>query len=420
MSEYVSSSSKTGLIRVSLISDRISDHRVQVAKFILNLDQYTRRIRAQILFNHLAASDLTEQHFSELLEGDWIKKIVDHENYSPRVVSMVSTDGVAQVTPEDFPKDVLESLDSPDRIWEKPYRALSRKCQHLLIALFFSNERGETITNLRANFDGLHKILCQEYNHSSDPHDFEDGLKTLESGFISISDKTVQFVNPAVRDFMNKVLVAPRLLLPLPATAKRADWAQNLWRYGENELTKEERREFSESFIEFVKRADHYPTLKMSKRERVVTPSRDDLPLGQRIWFLVSLAVESTKQEFLYAASAIIEASRLSIIPEDDGQTLPIVHQIIRDSINVDSQPGAQLLRQIEELLVTAIEEGGTTQGLINVLEAINEYFEDDVPSSIRQALEAAVYEEEEYIRGCPKVSWGLGASVDFYRSSVF
>ena len=381
-----------------LRSDRISNPRIRVTKYILNLDQYTRRIRAQILFNHLVASDLTEKHYSELLKGDWIKKIVDHENYSPRVVSMVTTDRVTKVAPEDFPKDILESLDSPNRIWEMPYKALSRNCQHLLMALFFSNERGETNTNLEVNFDGLHEILSQRHNHSIDPNDFEDGLKTLESGFISISDKTVQFVNPAVRDFMKKVLVSPGLLLPLPAAAKRADWAQRLWRHGKNELPKEERREFSESFTEFAKRADHYPTLKMTKRGRFLTTSQDDLPLGQRIWFLVSLALECTEEEFLYAALAIIEARRLSIIPEDDGRTLPIVHEMIRDSIGVDSQLGEQLLGQIEELLVTAIEEGLTTQGLTIVFEAVNEHFEDDVPSWIREALEAAVCGEEKYI----------------------
>jgi hypothetical protein len=373
----------------SLVSDRISDSHVQMSKFVLSLDQYTRRIRAQILLNHLAASDLTELHFSELLKGDWIKRIVDHENYSPRAVSMVTSNRVNQVIPRDFPSDILEALDSPDRIWEKPYRTLSSQCRNLLLALFFSNDRGETITNLRVNFVGLHMILCQKYNHSFGPNDFEDGLETLESGFISISGDTVQFVNPAVRDFMKMDLNTSEPLLHLPAAAKRADWAQRLWKHGTNVLSHRDLRRFSELFIEFSRMVDHYPTLKMT--------SRDDLPLGQRVEFLVSLAVESGKQEFLRAASTMIKAGRLDIIPDEDGYILPTAHKMIRDLVGIDSSLGAQLLRRIENLIVTVIEEGLTTEGLISVFEAVNKNFGNDVPSSIKQALKGAVCNEEEY-----------------------
>ena len=168
---------------------------------------------------------------------------------------------------------------------------------------------------------------------------------------------------------------------------------------------KGELRGFSESFIEFAKRIDHYPTLKTSKPGRVHTTSQGDLPLGHRIRFLVSLSVESTVQEFLYAASAIIEGERLSIIPEEDGYTLPIVHEMIRDLVGKDSPIGAQLLRQIEEQLVTFIEEGLTTQELIIVLESINEYFPDGVPFEIRQALEGGCLQGG---RVYSRINWGI------------
>ena len=430
------------LEEASSISDRISNSRIQVAKFILNLDQYTRRVRAHILFNHLVESDLTEQHFSELLKGDWIKKIVDHKNYSPRVISMVTREKVTDVAPVEFPQYILESLDSPDHIWKRPYRVLGAKYQHLLIALYFSNERGETITNLRVNYNGVHETLCKKYNYSPSQDDFEYALKTLESGFISISDKTVQYVNPAVRDFMKKTLDNPELLLLLPAAAKRADWAQCLWKHGKHVLTKRELRRFSESFIEFAKGIEQYPTLKITKHRRYQVTSPDDLPLGDRIRFLVLLAVESTEQEFLHLALAIIEARRLSIIPKEDGYTLPIVHEMVRDLVGKDSSIGVQLLRQIEELLVIVVEKGFTTQEFINAIEvhgtirdcictdspmgaqllvqieeelaavieeglstqeliaafeSVNEYFQGDVPFPIGQALEVAVCREEEY-----------------------
>ena len=96
-----------------LISDYVDESNVQLTTFLLDVGQYTRRVRAHILFNHLVNSGLTEEHFSELLKGDWIKKIVDHENYNPRVVSMVTSSRITRVDPKDFPADVLAGTKQP-------------------------------------------------------------------------------------------------------------------------------------------------------------------------------------------------------------------------------------------------------------------------------------------------------------------
>ena len=380
------------------VSDRVSDPRVQVTKFILNVGTYTRRIKAEILFNHLYVCDLSENHYLELLTGDWIKRIVDHKNYSPRVISTVTRNKVTEVTPKEFPKHILGALDNPKDIWEKPYRLLYPRHKHLLITLFFSNERGEPIANLKANYHGIHEALCKKYNHSSEPDDFDNALKTLESGFVSISDETVQYVNPAVQDFMKQFLDNPELLASLPSAANRVDWAERLWKYGKDVLSKGERQEFSESFIEFAKSTNNFPTLKEVESETGRTIVRDDLPLGHRIKFLVSLAVESAKQEFLDVASSIIETNQLNIIPEEDGCTLLAAHKMIRESLCMDFTVSRRLLTHIEELLVTVVKEGFDTDGLITVLEATKQYFEDEVPPQLREALDDAVENEKEYI----------------------
>ena len=57
------------------ISDYVDDKRFQLAKYLLDVGSYTRKIKAYILFNHLAASSLTREHFAALLEGDWLKRL---------------------------------------------------------------------------------------------------------------------------------------------------------------------------------------------------------------------------------------------------------------------------------------------------------------------------------------------------------
>ena len=144
-----------------LLSDYLDDGKLQLSKYILNVETYTRKIKSHILFNHLTVSELTPAHFAALLEDHWIKKIIDHRNYNPRVIASVSSDCVDIVQPDQYPAHVYEALENPDLIWSKPFRALSMKCQNLLVCLYFGSDRGEEIEQLRMTFVDLHKsVLC--------------------------------------------------------------------------------------------------------------------------------------------------------------------------------------------------------------------------------------------------------------------
>ena len=213
------------------ISDHVDDKKLQLAKYLLDVGTYTRKIKSQILFNHLAASDLQQEHFAALLDGDWLQKIVDHKNYNPRIISSVSSDSIDVVEPADYPGYIYHALETPELVWSKPYRALDMKSQNFLIALFFGSEYGQDIDELRGNFSELHRMVCGHYGQPTKPGDYEDALKSLESGFISIAGTTVRFVNPSVRDFLKSHLIEREFLKLLPPTSKRADWAQHLWQH---------------------------------------------------------------------------------------------------------------------------------------------------------------------------------------------
>ena len=142
------------------LSDHVDDRRLQLAKYLLDVGTYTRKLKSHIFFNHLLVSGLSRQHFSSLLEGDWLRRIVDHKNYNPRVIASVSSDLLDAVEPEGYPRYIYASLQNPDLIWSKPYRTLNMKCQNLLITLFFSSQYGQGVEVLRANFLELHRTVC--------------------------------------------------------------------------------------------------------------------------------------------------------------------------------------------------------------------------------------------------------------------
>ncbi|MCK1452177.1 hypothetical protein IVB36_15075 [Bradyrhizobium sp. 35] len=59
-------------------SERMDDKKVDITKYVLNVGKYTRRIKAHILYNHLATSDLGEEYLEALIDHEMLASIIDH------------------------------------------------------------------------------------------------------------------------------------------------------------------------------------------------------------------------------------------------------------------------------------------------------------------------------------------------------
>jgi len=254
------------------VSDHVDDRRFQLSKYLLDVGVYTRKVKSNILFNHLTVSKLSQDHFSSLLEGDWLKKIIDHKNYNPRVISSVSSSCLDDVQPNEYPKYILSALDDPQQIWDKPFKSLEIKHQNFLVTLFFGNQFVQDIKGLEAQYIATHRSVCQFYGQPIKPTDFEDALKSLESGFISISGGNVAFVNPSLRDYLKEYLTNKQLLKILAASSKRWDWGERLWKhlkevFAEND---DQLSEFCIHFKELAESACEVPTYKQVKNKKTI------------------------------------------------------------------------------------------------------------------------------------------------------
>ena len=379
------------------ISDRIDEPSVQLTKYLLDVEKYTRRVKAHILFNHLYYSDLTEKHFLALINADIIKDIVDHNNYNPRIVSQISSSRVDPINPEEFPDYVLSALSEPERIWKKPYKSLEFKSQNFLIALFFCSQVGESIETLRINYNALHKLLCNLHGRPSSLSDFEDALQKLESGFVSINGQKVEFVNPSVRDFLNVILADFEFLKNLPEAAERVDWARGLWRYGKTLLKDrhQDLKTFAKKFFSFAKIVDRYPSTKVTKWRKDSMFKRDDLSLAERVAFLCDLAFECGDLGFLESALLILNSDQLRIIPEEDARIGIGLHRKICVLLDENSVLRPGLLEGVERLVVNAIGSGLNLEELVGVIEVAKKSFGAETPMNVQDAIDNAVLDVE-------------------------
>jgi hypothetical protein len=126
----------------------------------------------------------------------------------------------------------MDALNHPQRLWDAAFRThIQPRCQHLLLALFFCSEYGTEIEELRPTYEAVRRRLCSTYGLARDPKDFEDSLRILEGGFVSIRENSVQFVNPSLRDYLGEYLHDAALLKDIAASSCESHWAERVWRY---------------------------------------------------------------------------------------------------------------------------------------------------------------------------------------------
>lgn len=210
--------------RLSLESLRSAD--LNPRRCTIEISSYTRFNRAEILYNHIYFSSLSKKHMLDLLKDRRYITIVDHDNYSPRVIQwMTQMERWRPEEAQDFAVAFLEALDNPHDLWQHAFeRHLSTAARSLLLVLVSLPERVH-FDDLKSAFLGFHKQMCREHRLESRPTDFRDALDELEGTFIILNrwdSKTlvVQFHNPSVRDFLTVYLEADSdSILVLMATA---------------------------------------------------------------------------------------------------------------------------------------------------------------------------------------------------------
>ncbi|WP_413062091.1 restriction endonuclease [Sphingomonas carotinifaciens] len=359
-----------------LASETLADQRLDVARYVLDVGTYTRRIKARILYNHLIVAGAPVGHLAALAKGGAIKKIVDHAHYNPRIVEwMTDSSHITDIPAENYPEEFVETLDHPDRIWEKPFRNhISRKCQHLLIALYFASEYGVLIEELRELFEAFNPRLCIKFNIPYDPKDFEDALKTLEGSFLIIVNGSVSFTNPSVRDFLSRYLNDKTLLIAIAGGASNANCAQRIVDQFRKipELTSADTLSLLTALTEFASRLNSIPNWRPVPGE-VGSYRLSDKQNGDRIAMLLGWWRSSDLSAFLDAATQIARAPVGGFSAWSDARTLPDILVGLLTASQAEQRQTSELVRLIEDSLRTILRTGLEPDDLDRLLKAIDE-----------------------------------------------
>lgn len=381
------------------ISENIGDRRLDISKYVLDVSVYTRRVRARILYNHLVASSLPIDYVRALTTGDVLPNIVDHEHYNPRIIEwMTDATLLSDVLPKNYADSFVHMLDHPIDIWDRAFREhIPLKAQHLLICLFFCPEWGEEIDDLRSAFEAVHHRLCKKYRHSSAPTDFEDSLKLLEGSFLNLHGGNVLYINPSVRDYLNKYLNDLNWLPDLAQAAQSADWARTVWQHYKNlepSIAKPPST-FPEHFRNIGKRFKDLPTWRTDVESQGL--SACDLALTDRCSLLAEWEIASGKVVFAEALRCLVFNPPDSFSSWRDGPDLPSLIMKFRNGVWEDVTGSNEIADELEITLVEIIRAGNCTSQELERIRGAIEYEYTDFSGEVLDSLVNAItYELNE------------------------
>ena len=311
---------------------------------------------------------------------------------------MTDASHIAAVAADDYPAEFINALDHPDRIWEKPFRNhITRRCQHLLIALYFASEYGADIEDVRQTFDGFHALLCAEFNLSHDPKDFEDALKTLEGSFLVITNGRISFINPSVRDFLDRYLSDKKLLVAIASKASDASCAMRIvdqFRKVPN-LTGADTSALLKQLIDFASKLNSIPGWKPIPNEPG-SYRLSDIGNGERIRMLLDWWRLSNFPEFLDAAVDIARSPIGGFSAWSDANVLPDILVELVTASQSDQPRTLELASILENRIRLMLTSGLEPDDLDRLVKSIDEnstilhpLFAVDIANAIEDMIES-------------------------------
>lgn len=200
----------------------LNNGELDIAKCTIDLQNYTRAIRAEILRNHLHFSELPKEYLRALLTGRQVLDIVNHRNYSPRIIEFVcKKQNWKQVEAEKFGSYVRGVLDYPQKIWQHAFENQITALSRIILCVLKSLPNPTLLSELYKATVQFIETNNEKYRISFDGNSFNRSLKEIESTFIVINAVEIKnlpnnsqnekvhlidFHNPSIQDFLTEYL----------------------------------------------------------------------------------------------------------------------------------------------------------------------------------------------------------------------
>jgi len=180
--------------------DVFKDTDFERAEYIVNLSEYNVTTKAKILYNHIAVSDIPEEHLQYFIDKKIYRTITKHRAYSPRLVGSVNRQRLWENrTPEDFCDKLIDLFDHPWSLYEDVFENKIGQAERDLLLVMMSI--GKSIL-----FEHLHRAVVSFDEKYTEIH-LKKAIDVLDGTFLRTTKSQdnkviVSFFNPTIEDFL--------------------------------------------------------------------------------------------------------------------------------------------------------------------------------------------------------------------------
>lgn len=169
-------------------------------KYVIDLSKYDSETKARILYNHIAISDIPEDHLKYFVDNKVYRTIVKHRDYSPRLIGSINKQKLWEGrTPKEFCAKMVDLFDNPWSLYEDIFENKIGKTEQNVLRVMMSI--GKDI-----KLEHLHRAVVS-FDANCNEMDLKKAVNVLDGTFLATtttkdSDIIVGFDNPTINDFL--------------------------------------------------------------------------------------------------------------------------------------------------------------------------------------------------------------------------
>ncbi|MFV0134950.1 restriction endonuclease [Streptomyces sp. HMX87] len=192
------------LVRARQRYERLDQHPFSMQTCIIDLGDYSWKSRAEILYNHVYASQLPDSVKADFANPVTYRRILRHRNFTPRIIASTLAEAhYLSDEPGAAASEILANLEDPSRLWGHIVNNQLNDLDMLALKVVFLY-LGSTPLN---TFEGL----WRDYGHRV--RDLRKSLAVLDGTMLRSFEKMetlfdregnihIEFHNPSVRDYL--------------------------------------------------------------------------------------------------------------------------------------------------------------------------------------------------------------------------
>lgn len=187
-------------------SEKLKRSHIKTTETVLNLKEYNRDLKAQLLLNHIDEADIRSGLKAVLQKEEIFNFIVEHQSFNPRSVEYITTKKhIDEFSPEQYRVFITENFNNPQEIWIHAYRYQIGPAERLLLNTLLTFDGPVETPLLESAFNKRVKVDGKA-RQTLDINAFTSALYRLDKGFIVLRKNKVNFINPSLKDFLTQYL----------------------------------------------------------------------------------------------------------------------------------------------------------------------------------------------------------------------